>query len=127
MQLTDKKRVLWVDAICINQEDLAERNSQVLLTSQIYSGCTRCLIWLGEEDDETEAAFRLIQIWSEDAHYNEWRNLQDDILALAHLSRRPWWSRVWTIQEKVLSPEKVVYCGGHSLGWSKFILAKECL
>ncbi|KAG5807705.1 hypothetical protein H9Q74_007679 [Fusarium xylarioides] len=41
---------LWIDAICINQDDIAERNSQVAMMSQIY-GSARCVVaWLGEED-----------------------------------------------------------------------------
>ncbi|KAI0542551.1 heterokaryon incompatibility protein-domain-containing protein [Xylaria digitata] len=40
-------RVLWVDAVCTNQGDIAERNHQVTLMKEIYSRCTRDLAWLG--------------------------------------------------------------------------------
>ncbi|KAF5541755.1 heterokaryon incompatibility 6 OR allele [Fusarium mexicanum] len=51
---------LWIDAICINQDDIAERNSQVAMMSQIY-GSARCVVaWLGEEDDTTNAAFNCL-------------------------------------------------------------------
>lgn len=44
-------RLLWVDAICINQRDLAEKNNQLPLMSKIYSTAKRTLAWLGEDKD----------------------------------------------------------------------------
>jgi hypothetical protein len=57
--------------------------------SRIYSGCRRGLVWLGEEDDETEAAFRLIQFWSQGGHYSDWEPLQKDLSAVGQLAERP--------------------------------------
>lgn len=42
-------RVPWADAICINQQDIYERNSQVLLMRHIYEGAEQVLIWLGKD------------------------------------------------------------------------------
>src|SRR5271170_5916354 len=42
-------RAVWVDAICVNQKDSKERNSQVRLMSKIYNQATRVIAWLGEE------------------------------------------------------------------------------
>ncbi|PMD13760.1 hypothetical protein NA56DRAFT_545470, partial [Hyaloscypha hepaticicola] len=42
-----KTRVLWIDSICINQEDVAERSSQVLLMGEIYRCCSRAIVCLG--------------------------------------------------------------------------------
>lgn len=39
---------LWIDQICIDQEDVQERNSQVAMMSDIYSRAVSCLVWLGE-------------------------------------------------------------------------------
>ncbi|KAK1750489.1 heterokaryon incompatibility protein-domain-containing protein [Echria macrotheca] len=47
----DKTRTLWVDAVCINQADTAEKNAQVSMMSSIYGGATAALLWLGEEPD----------------------------------------------------------------------------
>lgn len=44
-----KSRMLWVDAICINQQSLDERNHQVALMGDIYSKASEVIIWLGEE------------------------------------------------------------------------------
>ncbi len=43
-------RSLWVDAVCITQQDLSERSQQVSLMGKIYSKATKVLVWLGEED-----------------------------------------------------------------------------
>jgi hypothetical protein len=48
---SDRPRALWVDAVCINQEDLDERGSQLVLMGRIYSQCATCQVWLGREDD----------------------------------------------------------------------------
>ncbi|PQE17524.1 Heterokaryon incompatibility protein [Rutstroemia sp. NJR-2017a BBW] len=50
-------RTLWADGICINQEDVDERASQVLFMSSIYSQATQVICWLGSEDDDGHANF----------------------------------------------------------------------
>ena len=52
LRYEDKPRVLWVDAICINQDKSAlyERSQQVLLMREIYSRAAEVLVWLGEVD-----------------------------------------------------------------------------
>ena len=53
-------RKLWVDALCINQADLAERLQQVIIMGSIYSQAERVILWLGEAFEECESAFTLI-------------------------------------------------------------------
>jgi len=50
LRLHDRDRLLWVDALCINQKDIVERGQQVRVMAQIYQTCTRGLLWLGPED-----------------------------------------------------------------------------
>ncbi|EUC47407.1 hypothetical protein COCMIDRAFT_90249 [Bipolaris oryzae ATCC 44560] len=64
-------RRLWVDAVCINQDDLQERLSQVKLMSFIYAGASRVLSWLGWETSEvgrflTQDAIRFIHAFMKD-------------------------------------------------------------
>jgi hypothetical protein len=47
----DTARVLWIDAVCINQTDLKEKGHQVALMGQIYHDATRVVIWLGDSKD----------------------------------------------------------------------------
>ncbi|KAH8657709.1 heterokaryon incompatibility protein-domain-containing protein [Xylariales sp. PMI_506] len=51
---TQEDRVLWVDAICINQTDLAERAAQVILMRDIYQSANDVVVWLGEQAQGSE-------------------------------------------------------------------------
>jgi hypothetical protein len=57
----DKPRWLWVDALCINQEDIDEKSKQIPMMRDIYSGATIVLVWLGEGSVMTKAALEVIQ------------------------------------------------------------------
>jgi hypothetical protein len=48
-RMPGRAQLLWIDAICINQDDMAERSEQVKLMTEIYRNAKRVLIWLGEE------------------------------------------------------------------------------
>ncbi|KAI0886373.1 HET-domain-containing protein [Annulohypoxylon maeteangense] len=52
--------LLWVDAICINQSDLAERASQVTLMTSIYSNTSNVVVWLGKDDDDAREAHAML-------------------------------------------------------------------
>lgn len=51
LRRSNASRVIWADAICINQEDVKERGQQVALMGQIFSGAWQVVVWLGEESD----------------------------------------------------------------------------
>ena len=85
---TSEERVLWIDAICINQADLEERNRQVELMSYIYARAKRVLVWLGiivhlpgaergKKGDETGL----------------------DLNDLGTLCHQSYWRRIWIVQE----------------------------
>ncbi len=52
-------RILWVDALCINQQNIQERGGQVSLMGEIYSRCHQCLIWLGGYKERGLEIFRI--------------------------------------------------------------------
>lgn len=56
------ERMLWIDAICINQDDLDERNFQVRLMWHIYSVASQVTVWLGEEADDSDVAMEMIRL-----------------------------------------------------------------
>jgi hypothetical protein len=60
LRCSDRSRVLWVDAICINQDSKLEKSQQVPLMGRIYSQAERALIWFGEEADESDRAMELL-------------------------------------------------------------------
>ncbi|KAF5361381.1 hypothetical protein D9758_006190 [Tetrapyrgos nigripes] len=55
----DKMRAIWADQICINQDDLFERKIQVSYMDKVYNRAKRVLVWVGEEDRFTAAAFSM--------------------------------------------------------------------
>ena len=65
LRLTDKSRILWIDAICIDQgktdHAISERNAQVALMGEIYANAERTLCWLGEGRVYTEEVMRRLE------------------------------------------------------------------
>jgi hypothetical protein len=57
----DSQRVLWIDQLCIDQDDLKEPAQQVEMMGEIYSKASRVLIWLGRESPETRESFNAIR------------------------------------------------------------------
>lgn len=117
----DLPRTFWIDAICINQNDLEERATQVQIMARIYAYATSVSVWLGEEANESSHVFDLLQdMYSEDLKFNWlWR---DEMLAkllpsadsIQNLLDRPWFRRAWVCSsdtprhEEVLTTEQVV-------------------
>lgn len=56
-----KAVVLWVDAVCINQDDTIEKNAQVQMMGKIYMKASVVLVWLGPSDDESDTVFKFSQ------------------------------------------------------------------
>ena len=54
-------RRLWIDAICINQQDFDERNTQIRLMRSVYANATEVIVWLGEEADNSLVAMEMVR------------------------------------------------------------------
>jgi hypothetical protein len=59
--LKKKRRVLWIDAICIDQSSMDERNQQVELMGDVYSKARRVILWLGEESTFSDFAISFLK------------------------------------------------------------------
>jgi hypothetical protein len=60
LRLEKNTRTLWIDAICINQDDISERNHQVTQMGMIYKNAVRCVAWLGHSDSLLNDAFAFL-------------------------------------------------------------------
>ena len=60
LKLKDRSRIVWADAICINQNDDVEKGSQVKLMKGIYGNATRVCVWLGRTTAQMEPVFELV-------------------------------------------------------------------
>jgi hypothetical protein len=113
---------LWVDAICIDQTNAAEKEEQVARISNIYVAADNVIIWLGE-GDEHHRTTNAIKLLKDLAHVDQQEQIFTDSKRLGHwldltfLMRSTWFSRRWVIQELALAKNAVVYCGNDSLHW----------
>jgi hypothetical protein len=142
----DNTSYLWVDAICINQEDLHERAAQVKIMRRIYSTATRAFIWLGSSLARTKRAFELINLLGEilEEKYdmmkqydlrleNVYKALDmevippEDWMILRSFLQRTWFQRVWTVQEYCLPRFTTVMCGEYRIPWMALYLVSDML
>ncbi|KAL7624134.1 hypothetical protein AAE478_005691 [Parahypoxylon ruwenzoriense] len=105
-------RYLWVDAICINQDDIAERNSQVREMDQTYCRALYVSVWLGlgaQSHPSTTSA------QAGQGNPFDWRD------SIADLASHSYWTRKWTIQEFMLGRCIEVYPGDNRrVDWEVF-------
>lgn len=120
--------LMWIDAICINQEDAEERNKQLKLMRQICLDATSLVVWLGNERDGSSEAFALLQAFFDEnstsmVSFDTWiskaPNGTSARAAINALFLRPWFLRAWVVQEYTLGmmnysqrPDKVLFCCG---------------
>ncbi|KAK6442070.1 hypothetical protein LTR95_001689 [Oleoguttula sp. CCFEE 5521] len=83
LRLKDQSRVLWVDAVCINQTDLAEKADQVSRMDDIYTHAERVLIWLGDCDVYEPEHLIAGQRIHEARERDEWTSTMQDMYAEA--------------------------------------------
>ncbi len=135
----DKPRVLWIDAICVNQQDIAERGHQVKRMAAVYSMANQVIIWLGPESQNSTLALRAIhdlgsQVrvdWNIEkvtsvstgetlTHGDDPFNDDEMWESVGDLLRRPWFERLWIWQEVRLAREAYLFCGNEGLPWESF-------
>lgn len=119
---SDKQVAFWIDAICINQQDLGERGHQVKIMGQIYSRAQTVIGWLGEMHIDFSTLPGLSQEGTERI-----RLLVQNRHALRSMLDAPYWRRMWTQQEIILARDLLLLCGPSLLAADKFVnLLKAC-
>ncbi|KAF2826635.1 HET-domain-containing protein [Ophiobolus disseminans] len=116
-------RCLWIDAICINQQDDREKERQVQFMGKIFSSAKAVLAWLGASTDALEKCDQLfrdlrraVASQVEDGHGS-----MIDAQVLQDLLARPWFRRRWIVQEVLLAREAIVVCGNHTIDFMIFV------
>jgi hypothetical protein len=85
-------RIIWIDAVCINQADDKEKERQIELMAAIYAKASRVLVWLGEARDGSDQALESIRIAGETSTKPgnaEW------VQHVIPLLKRSWFHRIW--------------------------------
>lgn len=132
----DRRRYIWADAVCINQDDISERGQQVSIMRRIYTKARRVLVWLGQDKaNNAKLAFTticdIVRSWRppNDPHKfssykdafeprREGLNIDEDgWTALQAMFQTEYFTRFWVIQELVLGQNASVVWGSHSISW----------
>jgi hypothetical protein len=106
-------RQIWIDAICIDQDNIDERGHQVRLMPRIYSGAKTVLIYVGESTPNSSLVLRSLSRHDSDVDLNSqfWLHWRE-------VFARRYFNRVWILQEVALSRKATLICGEDSVAWS---------
>jgi hypothetical protein len=134
-------RILWIDAISINQDDLDERSHQVTRMGDIYRHAHRVVVWLGTESPKSTLTMRTLAYIGDQIEFTkdasitsapnctetDWYSIIDASRiasdprtwrAIHNLLRRPWFDRLWIKQEiQLANTSALVQCGTDTITW----------
>jgi hypothetical protein len=138
LRFNELERTLWVDALCINQENFRERKHQVSRMSSIYGQAWKVVVWLGESWDGSDLAMDFVRILGGDKtlHLDPFHepsvcvngmNLDSPQLcrSLIRFFGLPWWNRTWVVQEFVLARNLVFQCSRSEIPRDTMYFARE--
>ena len=141
---------VWVDAICIDQNNQEEKGHQVQKMRTIYQMASTVLAWIGQEDEKSDRGIQVmgriaalaqsLQLQSVLDPYSEGISLKQrnkvmnsiceplrqdtwlmdgDIGLVISLMCRPYWERLWVIQEISLARSATILCGAAKVQWEE--------
>ncbi|KAH8794546.1 heterokaryon incompatibility protein-domain-containing protein [Hyaloscypha sp. PMI_1271] len=126
LRYNDRERILWADALCINQSDMVERTHQVSLMGSIYSRANLVVAYLGDAWEGCEVAMDAFRQLGSDDSLHLVKSLTPSLSVhgmgldsaelrnyLIQFFRAPWWNRLWTVQEYALAKQVVFQSGRH--------------
>ncbi len=150
LRVPDVAQDFWIDQLCIDQDNLNEKEQQIGLMADIYRQSCKVLIWLGDDGDESRKAYKIIErllrldpfashvpINSDDDIRQQTRGtvgldqLKSQGLPgakdagwqeLRNLLSRPWFSRIWTVQEAAVAIDADFLWGKeYTLNWENMV------
>ena len=150
LRYENRIRTLWIDAICINQQDLRERSSQVKIMGDIYRLADRVVVWLGTEKDDSAHVLEILSKLSSEIkvdfaqstmspassestpHWSDTNILlpysRDELRNINALLHRSWFSRLWVWQEiRLARNNSILVCGSNTIPWQSLRQAILCL
>ena len=147
LRYRNRRRVLWIDAICVDQQNLEERGPQVERMGDIYSLADRVIVWLGPEDSTSVHAIHFLRTIASKVEVDwvtstvkplsqddaDWVDVdkahtysKPEVFAIYALVMRPWFERLWVQQEIHANRNAVLICGSDTLSWQDFRRAFFC-
>jgi hypothetical protein len=113
----EHETLFWIDQLGIDQKNPPERNRQVQLMSSIYSQAQAVYAWLGEAKSHSALAFQILELYASLENSVEMseqfvkERTDDELVGFFELFTRPYWTRIWIIQEIHLARELFLVCG----------------
>lgn len=145
LRYRDRRRVMWIDALCIDQANDVEKGPQVAMMGQLFECASRVVVWLGPKQNSSNAAMeRLAHIGSQiEVDWGGIHRLSpasidgvdrsiahptgelplntEQSLAISHLLDRSWFHRLWIRQEIFVAEDRaIVCCGQQQMPWPVF-------
>lgn len=149
LRFHDKPRTLWVDAVCINQKDVNKRNAQVPRMTSIYRRARSVVAWVGASSPDSQTALSIhsaigsevelakcaTRLRTPSANHPDWHHSggalpfnKDEWRSVQNLLSRPWFDRVWIVQEvQLANPTATLQCGPDSMNWLRLCRAAWCI
>jgi len=128
-----RSKRLWADAICINQQDVAEKSHQVSQMGEVYENAREVVVWLGNDTDGVarrcfdlinKTKLYLLPLFEIHGPYVEQipaialpdaLSGRSDLCKIRDMLSLPWFKRVWVIQEVAVAKECVMAWGSHRI------------
>ncbi len=146
-----RRLYIWIDAVCINHADRAERSSQLSMMNAVYTQAKTVMIWLGEDEDHSaeqavdsvhavveqcktetnDLAGLFKRMWDTSARRLSIRSSDDalpkscNLGALRSFYSSRWFTRLWVIQEACLAKNAVCFKGSHTIPLYDVALAAQ--
>lgn len=152
LRLPERPRLLWIDAICLDQNSNSEKNIEIPKMPSIYSKADRVVVWLGPGSTESDLGMETLCHLSDQVHCKptegesratnhcdpackEWYIPMFHLpyneqvwLAISDILGSEWFKRLWIWQEISLANSKALVCCGHkSMLWTAFCNVVRCL
>jgi hypothetical protein len=125
---------IWIDALCIDQQNGAERSAQILRMEAIYKKAHTVAVWLGLESDGSLNVMRFADNFGRTrlgsanvVHRIKPTHIRSIAMDVRAFFMRSYWSRVWIIQEIVAASRLRVLCGPDMVDWASFSIFVSAL
>ncbi|KAH8722585.1 heterokaryon incompatibility protein-domain-containing protein [Phaeosphaeriaceae sp. PMI808] len=118
----DSPRIIWADALCINQCDCSEKSDQISIMGKTYETAENVAIYLGKPNERSEEGMRCLKFFVDSSRslgdppwlHSDFPQVEE---SLTDILARTWFQRIWTVQEATLARNTTLVCGGHQVSW----------
>jgi hypothetical protein len=123
LRVEENPRVIWLDSLCINQNDNQDKEIQIGMMLEIYRSAQHVIVYLGEPKTGRLALFSFLNrnVHGEDSGGKgiedlglDERNIRELLEAYVHFCLLSWWNRIWVQQEYSISRTDPKFHLGHN-------------